>query len=233
MRLCPKAVLLCLMCSIALFALAAAGCGSKGDGTASGTASINGETDKNQPGKGGPAGTDKPARDLLHPVVVIDTSLGKITLSLDAEKAPLTVKNFVNYANTGFYDQTIFHQVFKGQGVLGGGYTANLTEKPASSTGIRNEADNGLKNHRGTIAMVRFPDVIDSARSQFFLNVADNEVLDYKDRTPEGYGYCVFGTVTQGQEVLDTIANVPVEDAPKFERKPAQTVLINSVRVIR
>jgi len=230
---CRKTVLSSLTCLIAALALATAGCGRSGEEAQPSTASIGNPSDQGQAGKGTTAGADKSARDPLHPLVVVETSLGKITLSLDAEKAPLTVKNFVDYANSRFYDQTIFHQVFKGQGILGGGYTADLTEKPTTSSGIRNEADNGLKNRRGTVAMVRYADAIDSARSQFFLNVADNEILDHKDRTPEGYGYCVFGKVAEGEDVLDKIANVSVEDAPKFERKPVKTVLIKSVRVLR
>jgi cyclophilin family peptidyl-prolyl cis-trans isomerase len=230
---CRKTVLCSLTCLVAALALATAGCGRSGGEAQSNTASIANPSDPAQAGKETAAGGSKATRDPLHPMVVVETSLGKITLALDAEKAPLTVKNFVEHANNGFYDQTIFHQVFQGQGVLGGGYTADLNEKATSSSGIRNEADNGLKNRRGTIAMVRYPDVIDSARSQFFLNVADNEILDHKDRTPEGYGYCVFGKVTDGEEVLDKIATVSVEDVPKFERKPVKTVLIKSVRLVR
>ena len=119
----------------------------------------------------------KPASDPLHPVVVIETSLGNITVRLDAEKAPLTVDNFLSYVGAGQYDQTIVHQVYKGQGFLAGGYGTNLVEKPGR-TPVRNEAHNGLKNRRGTIAMVRLPDAIDSATCQFFINVADNPALD-------------------------------------------------------
>ena len=138
-------------------------------------------------------------------------------MRLDAEKAPLTVENFRNYVARGQYDQTIFHQVLKDpvQIVLGGGYTADLKEKSAL-TPIRNEAHNGLKNRRGTIAMARRPNNEDSATCQFFINIADNDVLDFKARTPEGYGYCVFGEVTTGMEVLDRIAKTPVHNVDKF-----------------
>ena len=157
----------------------------------------------------------KPPSDPQHPVVLIETSLGNITVRLDAEKAPLTVDNFLSYVNAGHYDQTIVHQVYKGQGFLAGGYGTNLVEKPGR-TPIRNEAHNGLKNRRGTIAMVRLPDAIDSATCQFFINVADNPALDYKDRTPEGYGYCVFGKVTDGMDVVDKIGNAQVHDTPRL-----------------
>jgi peptidyl-prolyl cis-trans isomerase B (cyclophilin B) len=132
----------------------------------------------------------------------------------------------------GLYDQTIFHQVYKDQAVLAGGYTANLTEIPAR-TPVSNQAHNGLKNLRGTIAILRQPDVIDSATSQFFINVADNPALDYRDRTPEGYGYCVFGEVINGMEVVDKIANTEVKDTDKFDRTPVQPVVVKSIRRVK
>ncbi len=194
-----------------------------------------GESDSPPPASIGTSGqTDRqaehqPAEDPLHPVVVVETSLGPITLRLDAQRAPLTVDNFLAYVDSGFYQDTIFHQVFRGQGIVGGGYTAAGELKPARSP-IRNEADNGLKNRRGTIAMLRAPDSIDSAQSQFFFNLADNEMLDHRDRTPEGYGYCVFGQVVAGLDVLDKIAAVPVEDTPEMVCKPVEPVIIKSVR---
>jgi len=229
--------------------LVATGCGSE-DGTtdaAAQPASINGS---NVP----TGGTEKPtatgletpttgpriagiARDPLHPKVLMETSLGNITITLDAEKAGLTVDNFLNYVESGHYDQTIFHQVFQGYVALGGMYTPESVEKETAAP-IRNEARNGLKNLRGTIAMARLPDSIDSATSQFFFNVKDNPNLDHKDQaaadysTPEDYGYCVFGKVTEGMEVVDRIASVPVHDTGDFERIPVETVLIRSIRRI-
>jgi len=167
--------------------------------------------------------------NLTHPEVVVETSLGKITVRLDAEKSPLTVDNFMAYVESGLYDQTIFHQAYKNQGVMAGGYTVSLTEIPAR-TPVRNEAHNGLKNLRGTIAMVRLPDAIDSATSQFFINVADNPVLDHRDRTPEEYGYCVFGEVISGMEVVDMIAGAQVQDTDKFDQTPVQPVVVKSIR---
>lgn len=174
----------------------------------------------------------KPSEDPLHPVVLIATSMGEIKVELDAENAELTVKNFLYYVESGFYDQTIFHQAVKDKVVLAGGYTADLVEKKAR-TPVRNEAHHGLKNVRGTIAMVRRPDAIDSATCEFFFNLADNPWLDFKDRTPEKYGYCVFGRVIEGMDVLDRISAVKVEDSADFPSKPVETVLITSARRLR
>ena len=149
----------------------------------------------------------KSEQDLRHPIYQFETSQGKFVVRLDGEKAPLTVDNFRNYAGHGHYNLTIFHQVRKDppQIVLGRGYTADLKER-SSLTAIRNEAHNGLKNRRGTIAMARRANDIDGATCQFFINVADNDSLNFKARSPEGYGYCVFGEVTEGMEVVDRIA---------------------------
>ncbi len=170
--------------------------------------------------------------DTKHPIVLIETSLGNITVRLDADKSPLTVDNFLSYVRAGHYDQTIVHQVYKSQGFLAGGYGMNLVEKKPRPP-IRNEADNGLKNRRGTIAMVRLPDAIDSATCQFFINVADNPGLDYRNRTPAGYGYCVFGEVTEGLDTVEKIAEVKVCDTKDFERTPEQQIVVKSVRQIR
>ena len=170
--------------------------------------------------------------DTQHPVVLVSTSLGDITLRLDAEHAPLTVANFLRYVDQGYYNGTIFHQVVDGFVAVGGNYNADLAERPAEAP-VRNEADNGVTNRRGTIAMARQAEVIDSASSQFFLNLADNKALDHRGRTPADYGYCVFGDVTAGQEVMDALAKVPVRDAPNFEKLPAATVAIREVRRLR
>ncbi len=213
--------------------LAIAGCGSGGDGakaTGDGsTASINGPTNAaSSDGK-----SEKPSRDPLHPVVQFDTSLGKFSVELDADKAGLTVNNFLELVEKKFYDQTIIHQVAKGDIVLGGGFTADMKEKPAGNVPVRNEADKALKNVRGTIAKARGPSEIDSASPEFFFNLADNPRLDFQGRTPEKYGYCAFGRVISGMEVLDQIGEVAVEDGPDFPMKPVKTVLINSVKRIR
>ncbi len=173
--------------------------------------------------------------DLKHPQVIIDTSLGGITVELDKEKSPLTVDNFLAYVDAASYDQTIFHQVYKNQAVVAGGYTVNGTEIH-SRIAVSNEAHNGLKNLRGTIAMLRQPDVIDSATSQFFINVADNPALDCRTRDPgdpEGYGYCVFGQVVKGMEVVKLIADTPVKNTEQFDQTPIQAVIVKSIRRVK
>ena len=214
--------------------LIAPGCGSK-DGTAEPTtAAINGPESGDAKTT---AASSKPADssakpDPLHPVVKIETSVGDITVKLDAENAPLTVENFLSYVERGHYDKTIFHQVLEDYVIMGGTFTPDLVERE-SRTPIRNEAHNGLKNRRGTIAMARQVDAIDSATCQFFLNVADNPVLDHKDRTLEGYGYCTFGQIVEGLDVIDKISKTKVQDTDKFERIPVQTVLIKSIHRVR
>jgi cyclophilin family peptidyl-prolyl cis-trans isomerase len=220
---------------LSLLVLAAAGgCGHSGDANQSPAASIDG-TKSGTPSEGGSTTPvpPKPTSD-SHPVVLIDTSLGKITVELDRDKAKLTVDNFLTYVGASFYDQSIIHQVYKGQAILAGGYGANLLPiaKPVHAS-VRNEAANELKNLRYTIAMSRFPDAIDSATSQFFINVADNPNLDYKDRTAEGYGYCVFGKVIDGMDVVDKINGVACRDTPALERTPADPVIVTSIRRIR
>jgi cyclophilin family peptidyl-prolyl cis-trans isomerase len=209
---------------------ALAGCNRGGDGSPASPANISGQA-SGTTATGGVA-SQKPASDPLHPVVLIETSLGNITLRLDADKVRVTVDNFLEYVKANHYDQTIVHQVYKGQGFLGGGYGVNLVERPAR-TPIWNEAPNGGKNRRGTIAMVRLPDSINSATCQFFINVTDNPALDYRDRTPEGYGYCVFGEVTEGLDVVDKIAAVEVHDTRDFDRTPVQPIVVKSIRRIR
>src|SRR3972149_3391924 len=135
------------------------------------------------------------------PMVVMKTSMGTIKIELDEAKAPVTVKNFLAYVDEGFYDGTIFHRVIDGFMVQGGGFTADMTQKPTKPA-IKNEAGNGLKNLRGTIVMAR-TSVVDSATAQFFINVVDNAFLDHRDETPGGFGYAVFGRVVEGMDVVD------------------------------
>ena len=138
--------------------------------------------------------------------VTVKTSLGEITIELDEDKAPITVKNFLSYVNDKFYDGTIFHRVIDGFMIQGGGFTPEMTQKPTSPP-IKNEAGNGLKNLRGTITMAR-TSVVDSATSQFFINVADNDFLNHRNESSEGFGYAVFGRVTDGMDVVDRIKKV-------------------------
>ncbi|MEX2139320.1 MAG: peptidylprolyl isomerase [Pirellulales bacterium] len=179
-----------------------------------------------------PTKTERPKLDHLHPVVQVRTTAGDIVLQLDAENAPVTVHNFLAYANSGHYDGTVFHDVEKGFIVLGGGYDAGLAEKP-TDLAIRNEAHNGLKNARGTVAMARRPDVIDSSTSMFFFNAADNTILNHKGDEAADYGYCVFGKVIEGLDVVDKIAKTPTRQVDQFERMPTERIAIQSIRRVR
>ena len=159
----------------------------------------------------------------------METTLGTITLELDDEKAPATVANFVQYAKDGHYDGTIFHRVIDGFMIQGGGFTKDMNQKETRAP-IRNEAMNGLKNLRGTIAMARTM-VVDSATSQFFINLVDNGFLDFRSPTPQGFGYAVFGKVTDGMEVVDKIAKVKTGFAGPHQNVPEEPVVIKKVTV--
>ena len=161
---------------------------------------------------------------------VIDTNMGQIRLSLDEQKAPKSVANFVNYANKGFYNGTIFHRVMDGFMIQGGGFTPDMTQKPTEKA-ISNEAENGLKNTIGTIAMARTANP-NSATSQFFINVADNDFLNYKDRTPQGAGYAVFGKVTGGMDVVQKIAKVQTANRAYHQNVPVKPVVIDKVSIL-
>ena len=161
--------------------------------------------------------------------VTMETSMGTISLELDDEKAPATVKNFVAYAKAGHYDGTIFHRVIDGFMIQGGGFTKDMNQKPTKDP-IRNEAMNGLKNKRGTIAMARTM-VVDSATSQFFINLVDNGFLDFQTPTPQGFGYAVFGRVTDGMEVVDKIAKVRTGFAGPHQNVPEEPIVIKKVTV--
>ena len=159
----------------------------------------------------------------------IDTSMGVITLELDDEKAPATVANFARYAKEGHYDGTIFHRVIDGFMIQGGGFTREMSQKPTHEP-IRNEAMNGLKNARGTIAMARTM-VVDSATSQFFINLVDNAFLDFQSPTPQGFGYAVFGKVTDGMPVVDAIGKAKTGSAGPHQDVPVKPVVIKKVTV--
>jgi len=163
-------------------------------------------------------------------MVKIHTSKGVISLNLFADKAPDTVKNFLDYAKEGFYDGTIFHRVIDGFMIQGGGMEPGMKEKTTGKP-INNEASNGLSNTRGTLAMARTPNP-HSATSQFFINVADNTFLDFKAPTPDGYGYCVFAEVTDGMDVVDTIKDVATTSYGMHQDVPAEDVVITKVEVI-
>lgn len=160
----------------------------------------------------------------------METSKGTIVLELDEEKAPETVKNFVSYITSGHYDGTIFHRVIDGFMIQGGGFTKDMNQK-ATQSPIRNEAANGLKNKRGTIAMARTM-VVDSATSQFFINLVDNDFLDFSEPTPQGFGYAVFGKVVEGMDVVDAIAKVKTGYHGPHQNVPEEAVIITRVTVL-
>lgn len=162
--------------------------------------------------------------------ILMKTTTGDITIELYPEKAPITVNNFLSYVDEKFYDGTIFHRVIKGFMIQGGGFTPDFQEK-ATKPPIKNEAGNGLKNKRGTIAMARTA-VIDSATSQFFINHVNNSFLDHRDNSSEGFGYCVFGKVIEGMDVVDAIANAKTMTRSGQSDMPRETIEIISVRRI-
>ncbi|MBX6392228.1 MAG: peptidyl-prolyl cis-trans isomerase [Burkholderiales bacterium] len=163
-------------------------------------------------------------------MVKLHTNFGTITLELDAERAPETVRNFLNYVESGFYDNTLFHRVIDGFMIQGGGFEPGMRQKPTNAP-IRNEADNGLKNERYTIAMARTADP-HSATAQFFINVKDNPFLDFTAPTPQGWGYCVFGRVVEGMEVVDKIKAVPTGRRGFHQDVPLEDVIIERAEVV-
>ena len=161
---------------------------------------------------------------------VMETSLGTITLELNEDKAPETVRNFAEYVTSGHYDGTIFHRVIDGFMIQGGGFTKDMNQKDTHEP-IRNEAMNGLKNLRGTIAMARTM-VVDSATSQFFINLVNNAFLDFQTPTPQGFGYAVFGKVTDGMDVVDQIAKVKTGFSGPHQNVPEEPVVIKKVALV-
>ena len=162
--------------------------------------------------------------------ILMTTTVGPMTLELDADNAPKTVENFLSYVSTGFYDGTIFHRVINNFMVQGGGFTADMDQKAAQAP-IENEANNGLKNARGTIAMARTPDP-HSATAQFFINVQDNDFLNHTGENMQGWGYAVFGKVTEGEDVLDKIRCVQTGNQAGHQDVPVEPIIIESVTVI-
>lgn len=164
------------------------------------------------------------------PRVRLETNLGTIVLELDPKAAPKTVENFLTVAKSGYYDGLIFHRVIKGFMIQGGGMTPDMAEKPSNSQVI-NEADNGLKNLRGTVAMARTMDP-NSAGTQFFINTVDNAFLDFKGKTVQGWGYCVFGKVVEGMDVVDAIESRPTTDKGMHQNVPVDPVIIQKAAIV-
>lgn len=165
-----------------------------------------------------------------HPVVQIETNMGNISIELYEDKAPITVKNFLDYVKSGSYDGTIFHRVINGFMIQGGGFTKEMSQKPTKAP-IVNEAENGLKNSKGTIAMARTSDV-NSATSQFFINVVDNKMLDFTGKNPANYGYCVFGKVIKGMDVVDKIKEVETGTKQGHSNVPVKPVEIIKISIV-
>ena len=163
-------------------------------------------------------------------MIKLHTKHGSITIDLDAEHAPQTVENFLAYAQAGHYDNTVFHRVIDGFMVQGGGFTPDMQQKPCLAP-IKNEADNGLKNVRYSVAMARTSDP-HSATAQFFINVADNSFLDYTASTSNGWGYCVFGKVVEGMDVVDEIKGVKTGNKGFHQDVPAEDVIVERVEIV-
>lgn len=160
------------------------------------------------------------------PRVCLDTNFGKIVIELESEKAPVTTENFISYVKDEFYNSTTFHRVIPNFMIQGGGFLEGMIQK-ATNDPIKNEADNGLPNKRGSIAMARTPDP-DSASSQFFINLKDNDFLNFSTPTMQGWGYCVFGEVIEGMDVVDSIAKVQTGNQMGHGDVPVEPVIIHS-----
>lgn len=173
-------------------------------------------------------GSGSAAAGAANPRVAIQTNKGQIVVELFADKAPKTVANFLAYTDSGHFDGTVFHRVKPGFMIQGGGFTAAMSQKPTKAS-VQNEADNGLKNTRGTLAMARTSDP-HSASSQFFINLVDNGFLDHTGKTPQGWGYAVFGQVVEGMETADAIAQVKTGRNGPHSDVPVEPVVIESVK---
>ena len=167
----------------------------------------------------------------MNPQVRLTTSAGVIELELDAAKAPVTVKNFLDYVDAGFYNGTIFHRVIPNFMIQGGGFETGMKEKAKTKAPIQNEADNGLKNLSGTIAMARTGDP-HSASAQFFINAKDNAFLNHRDKTMQGWGYAVFGKVTKGMDVVKKIETSATKNVGAYENVPTKDVVIQKAERI-
>jgi peptidyl-prolyl cis-trans isomerase B (cyclophilin B) len=168
-------------------------------------------------------------QEAKNPVVMLSTSMGDVRIELFPDKAPVTTKNFLAYVSDGFYDGLIFHRVISGFMIQGGGLDAQMRQKPTKAA-IKNEAGNGVKNKTGTIAMAR-TNVVDSATAQFFINVKDNDFLDHRNESADGFGYAVFGQVIGGMDVVQKIEKVRTATRGGQQDVPVEAVVINSARV--
>ena len=186
------------------------------------TVTLSGDAKKSAP---------EPKKGGNMPKVKIETSMGVIVAELDSEKAPISVENFLAYVNDGYFDGTIFHRVIDGFMAQGGGFNADMKTKKEGRPAIKNEASNGLKNDRGTLAMAR-TSVVDSATAQFFINLVDNGFLNHRDTSGAGFGYAVFGKVVEGMDVVDAIGKVKTGTVSGFQDVPEESVVMEKVTVI-
>lgn len=186
----------------------------------------NGTTQPNQPS----TSTTQGVTMTQNPKVLLETNKGSITLELYPDKAPKTVENFLSYVKEGFYDGTIFHRVIPNFMIQGGGMTADMKQKPTHDP-IANEAENGLKNERGTLAMARTSDP-HSATAQFFINLVDNEFLNFRNKSPQGWGYVVFGKVIEGMDVVDEIAQVKTGSHGPYKDVPQEPIVIKQAKLL-
>ena len=176
-------------------------------------------------------GSLQPSADSSRPVVRLETSLGEITLELYREEAPITVENFLHYVESGFYSGTLFHRVMKGFMIQSGGLTLDMTEKKTRDP-IPNEAEHAPENRRGTIAMARTP-APHSATSQFFINTVDNAFLDHRDKSQQGWGYCVFGKVIRGMDVVHDIESMSVTTKMGHPNVPVTPIILEQAAIVR
>ncbi len=166
---------------------------------------------------------------MVNQMITLQTNYGPITIELDFENTPATAKNFIDYAKEGFYDGTIFHRVINGFMIQGGGFDQDMKQKPVKKS-INNQANQSALNKRGTIAMARTSDP-HSATSQFFINVVDNDFLNFKSETPNGWGYCVFGNVIEGMDIIDKIKKAATTSRAGHENVPVEPIIIEKVLV--
>jgi peptidyl-prolyl cis-trans isomerase A (cyclophilin A) len=175
---------------------------------------------------------EKPTAKKTGPVVLLETSMGNIRIELYPDKAPISVKNFLQYVEEGYYDGLVFHRVIKGFMIQGGGFTKDMKPRNPGHPPVRNEAGNGLVNDRGTVALAR-TNVVDSATSQFFINTVNNDFLNHVNDTPRGFGYAVFGRVIEGMDVVDRIQEVPTGNAGMFQDVPREPVVIKKAKAVK
>ncbi len=222
------------LCSIMLCGVLTGliGCGQSDSGNSQEAANNSNVNPTVAPGKAATANLAAKAMDSKYPEVVLETTLGPITLKLNAEKAPITVGNFLSYVDRGHYNGTIVHEVHKNFIALLGGFTDDLKERHGDFP-IRNEAANGLENKRYTVAMARLPNSIDSATTHFFINLNDNKNLDHVGKDAEKFGFCVFGEVIAGREIVDQLNTIATSSKNDFPALPTATIAVQKAKRIK